>query len=377
MACVTKKKSKGNRWCIDFYDQYGKRRLKVLKEGTTKKEARQHLREIEEQVGKGLWMPTKNIPTFSKVAEDWLEHKKANVRGSTLKMYRGHLKHHFSEIDPLQINRITIVTVEKFITDRLEQNMNLTTLRKLIVTFNQTLNYAVRHRYIDYNPVRDAERPRGQGKEEEEQIKILPPADINSLLENVKDQKYKMLFMLAVMSGARQGELFGLKWVDIDWFNNQIHVQRTFNYGTWYKPKTKTSKRKIDIGPTTMDELKKWRKICPKTELDLIFPNEKGLPLDHGNMLRRHFYPALKNADIQKVRFHDLRHTFASLLIEQGENIKYIQSQLGHASPMVTLNVYAHLMKPVNQAAACRLEKTVFHGNGDQMETEAKKEATA
>ena len=126
-----------------------------------------------------------------------------------------------------------------------------------------------------------------------------------------------------------------------------------------------------------MDELKKWRKICPKTELDLIFPNEKGLPLDHGNMLRRHFYPALKNADIQKVRFHDLRHTFASLLIEQGENIKYIQSQLGHASPMVTLNVYAHLMKPVNQAAACRLEKTVFHGNGDQMETEAKKEATA
>ena len=76
----------------------------------------------------------------------------------------------------------------------------------------------------------------------------------------------------------------------------------------------------------------------------------------------------MKNAEIPRIRFHDLRHTFASLLIEQGENIKYIQNQLGHASATFTLNVYGHLMKPVNQEAACRLEKAVFETNGDQNE---------
>jgi len=92
----------------------------------------------------------------------------------------------------------------------------------------------------------------------------------------------------------------------------------------------------------------------------LSFPNEAGNPMNHNNMVNRHFRPALREAKLEIIRFHDLRHTYASLLIEQGENIKYIQNQLGHSNPTVTLNVYAHLMKPVNQAAAQRLENAVF-----------------
>jgi len=92
-------------------------------------------------------------------------------------------------------------------------------------------------------------------------------------------------------------------------------------------------------------------------------------------MLRRHFYPALEAAKCPKIRFHDLRHTYASLLIEQGENIKYIQSQLGHASPVVTLSVYAHLMNPVNQEAACRLENAIVQTTSSKMIANRKKEA--
>jgi integrase len=77
-------------------------------------------------------------------------------------------------------------------------------------------------------------------------------------------------------------------------------------------------------------------------------------------MVYRYYEPALKKAKIGKTRFHDLRHTFASLMIEQGENIKYIQKQLGHSNPTVTLNVYAHLINPINQEAARRLEKAIF-----------------
>jgi integrase len=181
-----------------------------------------------------------------------------------------------------------------------------------------------------------------------------------SLIKQRRGQKYRMLFMLAVMSGARQGELLGLKWSDVDWQNRQIHIQRTFNNGKWYDTKTSTSNRNVDIGQTTSSELKQWKLACSPNDLDLIFPNESGEPIDHHNMMKRHFLPSLKAAKLPQIRFHDLRHTYASLLIHRGGNIKYIQSQRGYSSPMVTLNVYAHLMNQVNQDAVTRLENTIF-----------------
>jgi integrase len=167
----------------------------------------------------------------------------------------------------------------------------------------------------------------------------------------------------------------GLKWSDVDWPNNQIHIQRTFNNQSWYKPKSKASARKINLGPSMIRELKKWRLACPPSELNLVFPNRAGGPINHSNMVNRHFEPALKKAGIERIRFHDLRHTFASLLIDQGENITYIQTQLGHSSPSVTLNVYAHLIKPHDQSAANRLETTIFETTGSKTVATNKKGA--
>ena len=98
--------------------------------------------------------------------------------------------------------------------------------------------------------------------------------------------------------------------------------------------------------------------------------------MNYSNMVQRYFLPALKAADLPRVRFHDLRHTNASLRLENGENIKYIQTQLGHANPTVTLNVYAHLMNPTNQEAACRLENAVFGAAGHKMVTKKEKGVT-
>ncbi|MFC1815698.1 site-specific integrase [Thermodesulfobacteriota bacterium] len=145
------------------------------------------------------------------------------------------------------------------------------------------------------------------------------------------------------------------------------HIQRTYNKGAWYRPKTKTSNKKIDLGPAMISELKKWKIACPPNELNLVFPNSIGGSIINSNMLVRHFWPALKSAGVPKIRFHGRRHTYASLLIEQGENIKYIQNQLGHSSPTITLNVDAHLMKASNHESACRLENTIFKTNGCKM----------
>ena len=239
--------------------------------------------------------------------------------------------------------------------------------RGMLVTFNQIMKYAVRHNYIDHNPVTDAERPKEQGRDQDEKVHILTPEQINSLIDATEGQMFKMLFRLAIMSGARQGELFGLKWTDIDWINGQMFIQRTYNNRGWFKPKSKTSKRKIDLGPVTIKELKKWKLACPKSDLDLVFPSKAVTPMDHGHVLSRNFWPAIEKAKVPKIRFHDMRHTYASLSIEQGENIKYIQNQLGHSSPMLTSSVYAHLMNPTNQRSARQLENTVFEITGSKM----------
>lgn len=234
------------------------------------------------------------------------------------------------------------------------------------MTLNGILSYAVRHRYIDHNPLKDAERPRDTGEMGEdgdqvrEEMTILNHEQIATLLNSTRDQKHRMLFSLAIFTGARQGELLGLKWEDVDWEKSQIHFRRTFNTSRFFPPKSKTSNRRVDVGPRILRELKKWKLACPKKKLNLVFPNKDGNPMHRNDLLRNRFYVALEAVNLPKIRFHDLRHTYASLLIEQGENINYIQSQLGHKTPTVTLNVYAHLMNPTNQEAVKRLEMRVF-----------------
>lgn len=360
---MSKVRKRGTGYFLDFYDDHGERQRISMPKGTTKKVAQDKLDEIRRQLREGTYMAPAKIPTFKEVAQEWLEHKKMNLRHTTWAVYEGHTRNHFNEFDPLYMNRISTAMVENFITTRQEQGMNLSTLKKVLISLGQIFSLGVKRGYCIKNPLADADRPRSQGAEEDgqENIQIMTPEQIGAFLENVKAHKYKTLFTLAIFSGARQGELLGLKWSDIYWENKQIHIQRTFNNGAFFTTKTKGSNRKVDIGPKTMKTLKEWKLACPPGELELVFPTTNGTPMNNSNMVNRYFRPALKAAGIDQIRFHDLRHTYASLLIEQGENIKYVQTQLGHATPTVTLNVYAHLMKPTNQAAAKKLESMIFN----------------
>jgi len=338
MACIRKRR---DRWVIDFYDQHGKRRWITLPEGTTKGKAKAELRVIEEMVSKGSYLPTRKLPLFSEVADMWLKAKKPNLRHSTYDQYRGHIENHLKMyFGNIKITRINYDSVESFLSHSYDENVSIPTLRKILVNFGAIMTYACRKRYMDNNPVRDIEKPKGQSEhKEDEELEILKPKQIRRLFEKTPEMKYRTLFMTAVMTGMREGELFGLKWSDIDWFNNQIRVKRTFNHGRFYEPKTKTSKRKIDLAPQVLMQLKRWKLACPKSSVDLVFPNEAGNPLSPINMVRRKFEPALKKAEIDRIRFHDLRHTYASIQIELGENPKYIQHQMGHSSIRITCYV--------------------------------------
>ena len=365
MACITKRR---NKWVVDFYDQQGNRRWKTLKKDATKAEAKEALKEIESIVAKGVYFPHGKTPLFKDVAKSWLEYKETRLRSTTHGVYEIHCRIHYNELVDMKIDRITTPVIEKWITKRQVEGMNINTLRKIIVSLNQIFAYAVRHKYIASNPVRDAERPRKTiDHEAEEKIKILTPEQIRALLEAETDQKYKTLYLTAIMTGAREGELLGLKWQDVDFNKKQIFIKRSYNHGQFFAPKTRQSIRAIDIAPTLLQTLASWKLASVPNENDLVFANEAGQPMNYSNMMNRHYKPALEKAEIPQIRFHDLRHTYASLLLAQGENIKYIQTQLGHSSPTVTLNVYSHLMKKENQEAVCRLEETIFSSNGSKM----------
>ena len=348
---------------LDYYDSTGKRRYKTMPAGATKKQAQDELRGILDQIERGTYLPERKRPTVSRIADAWLETKKHSVRANTYQQYAGHIENHIKpKIGEVRIDRITTMGVEKFTAQRRAEGVSVPLLKKVLVTLGQTMRYAVKHRYIDHNPATDADRPKDAGKIKGKPTKQYLTGDqINALIDATPDPKFKMLVHLAAMTGARQGELLGLKWSDVDFETKQISIKRSFNNRKWYQPKSAGSFRAVDIGQGTLKALKRWKVQCPPNELGLIFPNSNGDPLNHSNILRQHFWPALKKAKLPRVRFHDLRHSYASIMLtELGANIVYVSRQLGHADPSITLKVYSHILQPTNPEAAQKLENSIF-----------------
>ncbi len=178
------------------------------------------------------------------------------------------------------------------------------------------------------------------------------------------------------MTGMRRGELFGLQWEDIDWEKNVIHVKRAlyWRYGKYQqrkvghpnhvfvKPKSKASVRDIDLSPVLRKDLLGLYLESDKT--GLVFQTKRRTPIDPDALIRRRFKPAVTLASVGHVRWHDLRHTYGSLKIEQGENIYYVQRQMGHSSIQVTIDIYGHLLEKRKPEAAARTDEIVFGGRG-------------
>jgi len=155
-----------------------------------------------------------------------------------------------------------------------------------------------------------------------------------------------------------------LQWGDIDFASSKVFVRRTIQEGKFYEPKTVSSKRQIFIPPMLIEELKVYQ-ARQTVELDanpheLVFPyNKKGLPMDPRTLVRKIFEPALKRAELRTINFHALRHSYVSMLINQGANIKFIQKQVGHASAQLTWDVYGHLYPETEKAVIDKLGQAI------------------
>jgi integrase len=380
---------------LDFYDQNGVRHWETLKEGTTKKEAEQALARRLIEIGKGQYLaPADRKVIFSDYARSWLKGRAGMIRPSTYGQYDDHIeKHLIPYFGAMRMTTIDFQVVEAYGTAKVEEakkvepgkkKAGVETINKTITTLGAIFAHALKARVAESNPVDLAERPKASAQEvtdgeDADDMQILASQHIALFLPQVTAGLWRMLFTTALMTGLREGEVSALQWGDVDWVSSQILVRRSVSREekTWkyYLLKSKYSRRRIDVDVAYLHELKIWKMQSAHSEPDdLIFPGENGQPL-HRKTIYRQLEPALRRAGVPRVRFHDLRHTYASLLIAQGEHPKYIQTQMGHSSIKVTMDIYGHLMEKVNVRSANRLANTVL--GQDRVESSSKMVANA
>jgi integrase len=179
---------------------------------------------------------------------------------------------------------------------------------------------------------------------------VLSPQELRKLIDASADP-YGLPIMFAAFTGCRQAEGTGLQWGDIDWNRRTAEIHRQWRRGAFYEPKTKSSRRTVELPDELVSALKRWKLRCPKGEHDLVFPGAKGQPMPSSDLLRTGLHAALRRAELRQVRFHDLRHSFASNLLGAGTDIVTVSKALGHANVHITLTTYAHAIPRGRQGA--------------------------
>lgn len=387
MACVRKRRG---RWVVDYRDALGQRRW-VTVDGN-RDDAEEELARIIKS-GK---QPLNTKRTFQEYAEDWLsKYGKTNLKPSTYAEYEAVLKKHVFPIwGSKPFTKISREAMKALIADKRAAGLSRSTARNIIAPIRGMYNCAIDDGALTFNPAsrlgkfnkRSAQEKKIDPLTREESAKFL-----KSVLE--KMPHWYPLFLCAPRTGIREGELIALKPLDLDFHGRFIDVQRNYSRGEITTPKNGKSRR-VDMSlhlTNVLDELVAQRKAAalrremekppeekrPKEDVIVevmeapLFTTPAGTRLEPSN-LRKVFWSALTKAELRRIRFHDLRHTYASLLIGQGESLAYIKDQMGHSSIKITVDTYGHLVPGGNRQAVDRLDDVDTGNSKDQGSTGSK-----
>ncbi len=338
----------------------GKRRQKRRGGFKTKREA-----EIEQnKILKELYQGTYTQPsdeTLAEYVECWLEdYVKSQNKLSTHSSYEYLLKTHvIPELGNIPLARLQPAQIQQLYSQKLtsgrkdgQGGLSPTTVKRIHVVLNHALKTAVKWRKISLNPADAVTPPR----ETREEMKCWTAEQASKFLEIVDNQTYRALYTLALLTGLRRGELLGLRWQDVNLEEQSLAVNQSIvrlHSGeiVVQTPKTKQSARTVPLTELAVSTLKEHRRLQAEHRLslgseyqnnDLVFASETGTPIHPGNLLRN-FKKAIEKANVPAIRFHDLRHSFSSWLIEEGQELVVISRMLGHSSISVTADIYAHI----------------------------------
>lgn len=349
--------------------------------GKTKKEVQNKANKILGKIENGTYIEPTSI-TLKQWLCDWLEGRKPHLEESSWNLYELMIRQHINpDLGEVKVCNLTTRDIQKLLNQKFnngrvdgEGGLSSRTVKYIYQTLNSALSQAVRERLITFNAAEAIELPKQSKKE----INPFSTEELKLFFKTAERSPYYVAFWLLVSTGLRKGELLGLHWNDIDFDKQQLIIRqqlvRTKENGLLLKNNTKTekSKRIIKLNKVTINLLKSHLRkqntlklmIGPYDEeenmfgyhdVNLVFSTKNGKPLDPKNFSRS-FKSLLTKAGLsEELRVHDLRHTYATLSLENGVQLKTISENLGHSSITITADTYSHVTDNMKTDAAERI----------------------
>src|ERR1700694_1812542 len=365
-------KKRGGKWYV-FVNYDGQRKAKCV--GSSRLIAEQVKRQLEAKLALGdlgFLSDSREEPTFATYAEKWLKTDALRCKPSTVDFYRDYQgRYVVPRFGQKKITAITRDEIKGFMSDLTAKGFAKNTIRLAVATLRVVLTSAVEDGILASNPAVRLGRFL-QSDKATHKAQAMTREEAESFLEAAKEfyPEFHPLFLMALRAGLRKGELLAVRWGDIQVGtsdndpNRYILVQRNYVHGRFTTPKSKKSRR-ADMSRElrrVLLELRDKRMLEAfmkgKTSIaeDLVFPSKAGTVLDQSNLTNYQFLPCLDRAGLRRFRFHDLRHTFGSLLIRDGASLAYVKDQMGHSSIQVTVDSYGHLIPGADIAWVARLD---------------------
>jgi integrase len=355
------------------------RRLRRVIYGSTKKEVQDKLRDEQNKVGSGL-MPDAQRIKVSEFLTSWLDDLKAKgtLRPTTVQRYDIIISQHLvPHVGNMVVSKLQPIHVERLYAEMAKAGASLDAQQKAGIVLGAGLRHAVRRKLLMYNPVRDVEKPQPTRPD----IRPLNTEQAARFLKAAKTDRLYPMYVLALDSGMRQGELFALAWDEIDWSEGTVQVRHSLEdiNGTLRvkEVKTKKGRRRIKLAASTIAALNEHRRKMLAEGRDVktgpVFCDLNGGHLRKSNVIRRSFKKILRDENeaaekeaaekgvapdlLPNIRFHDLRHTCATMLLLANVNPKIVSERLGHSKVSITLDIYSHVLPTMQDGAAAQIER--------------------
>lgn len=372
-------RKKGSTWSfrVDLGKIDGKRKQIERSGFKTEKEANTALSEVLNEINKtGVYTENKKI-TFQETYDEFLENEAPNTRKfATIVRYKSLYKNHFKDIAPRYLFNVTDKIIQEFLNSKCETHSN-EYVRSIYNFFHVIFNYAVANKYIKVSPMTNVHPPKSYRAYGE--IKTYTVEELSKMEERFKSTNLLTAFILGINLGVRVGECFALRFSDIDWYKQTIKIdkQLQFQDKIWslVYPKTVNSVRTIKLNKSLVEHLKNLQEQYENekmfydvgykinTVMDRRVKNAKLIVVD--DFINRKPNGQMLTTDSQKVlsrickdelnidfKFHNLRHTHATMLAEKGVNPKYVQERLGHGKLEMTLRYYTHVTDAMHDQVA-------------------------
>src|SRR5215203_1165487 len=361
-------KRRDGRWMARYTVQTAKGPKRKHIYGRTRQEVAAKLAQAIADGNGGIELDPSNV-TVGEYLQRWLNDSvKGTVRLITFESYERLIRVHvLPAVGRIKLKALSPAHLQGLYRDRLDSGLSPCTVQRIHAVIHRALKQALRWGLVARNASEATDPPRAQRKE----IHPLTPEQVRVLLKTAHGDRLEALYVLAITTGLRQGELFGLRWEDVDLAAGRLSVHQALTTPKGGRrlgpPKRSKSRRSVKLTAGAVKALTahRDRQLEEREKLaelwndhGFVFTTQVGTPLNRHNFFRRCYKPLLEEAGLPRsVRFHDLRHTCATLLLSKNVNPKIVQELLGHANISQTMDTYSHMLPDMQERAASAMDE--------------------